>query len=431
MFDLAKYGPTSLKKKLATGVAANTLGKVYIAILQLVSVPAFISAWGIEIYGVWLMLTAIPTYLALSDFGFSQAATASMTMGNARGHREEVLRTYQSLQLILCAASGIIVLIALIGIALTRFLDLPQFFEYGGPLLAIATYSAIAQFSRAPLSGLHSTGHYAFGTSVFDTLVFIEGLAAVAVALWGGGILSSALTLVILRLFIVAAMYLALRYKAPWLATGFSHASFEEVGKLYRPAFSALAIPLASAMSLQGAVLIIGAILGPAIAAMYASVRTISRIAVQVVGIFGRASMPELAASSATGQSIRPIISLNLIVIFLTAIPAAILYAAFGPQIIERWTSGAISPQRWIFYIMSISLILQSIWTLSTQLLLALNRHSRLSLLGLTFSALALLLIYPTGLAYGLAGVCITIILSEIIMASAALNELRLLARSS
>ena len=57
-------------------------------VLQLALVPILAAHWGLERYGVWGMLIALPGLLLLTDLGFATAATVRMTMQIAKGQRE-------------------------------------------------------------------------------------------------------------------------------------------------------------------------------------------------------------------------------------------------------------------------------------------------------------------------------------------------------
>lgn len=66
-------------------IGATSVGPVLTAAIQLVSVPVFLHFWGPKLYGEWLVLSAIPIYLGLTDFGFGSVAATEMTMQVARG----------------------------------------------------------------------------------------------------------------------------------------------------------------------------------------------------------------------------------------------------------------------------------------------------------------------------------------------------------
>ena len=63
-----------MRRALFLGTSANLVGKIWIVISQLISIPVLMSSFGKEGFGVWVMLSTLPTYLALSDIGLSAAA---------------------------------------------------------------------------------------------------------------------------------------------------------------------------------------------------------------------------------------------------------------------------------------------------------------------------------------------------------------------
>src|SRR5258708_39598444 len=86
----------TVRGRLIRGFGATALGPVVTAIVQIVSVPVFLHFWGGKLYGEWLIISAIPIYLALSDVGFATVACNDMTMRVAAGDRDGALETYQS-----------------------------------------------------------------------------------------------------------------------------------------------------------------------------------------------------------------------------------------------------------------------------------------------------------------------------------------------
>ncbi len=67
-------------KRIYASIGANATGQVITILIQLASVPIFLNYWSLEVYGQWLMLTAVPTYFALSDFGFLTVIVNKMTI---------------------------------------------------------------------------------------------------------------------------------------------------------------------------------------------------------------------------------------------------------------------------------------------------------------------------------------------------------------
>ncbi|MFC8316662.1 hypothetical protein ACFUEJ_24125, partial [Gordonia sp. NPDC057258] len=58
-------------QRIIKAFLAHGLGQAVSVFAQIVSVPLFLSVWGAAKYGEWILISTIPTYLALSDLGLS------------------------------------------------------------------------------------------------------------------------------------------------------------------------------------------------------------------------------------------------------------------------------------------------------------------------------------------------------------------------
>src|SRR5438128_6286169 len=97
------FNPSNLKSRLFKSIGANAYGQLVSVGIQLISVPIFLHYWGVELYGEWLILSAIPAYLSLSDIGFASVAGNDMTMRMAKGDQHGALEVYQSIWLLISA----------------------------------------------------------------------------------------------------------------------------------------------------------------------------------------------------------------------------------------------------------------------------------------------------------------------------------------
>src|ERR1700743_2025654 len=70
----------SLKRRLIAGFGANTFSRLSTTLTQIFSVPVFLSHWGVHLYGEWILLNTIPSYLGLTDVGLGSVAGSEMTM---------------------------------------------------------------------------------------------------------------------------------------------------------------------------------------------------------------------------------------------------------------------------------------------------------------------------------------------------------------
>src|SRR6202158_4054383 len=114
--DGVSTGNEGLRRRLIRGFGATALGPVVGAIVQLSSVPVMLHAWGAARYGDWLLLSAIPVYLTLSDLGFGDASGSDMSMRVAANEKDGALRTFQSSWVLLTAVSVTTLLLAAVSV---------------------------------------------------------------------------------------------------------------------------------------------------------------------------------------------------------------------------------------------------------------------------------------------------------------------------
>ena len=103
-----------VRKRLIKSFGANTVGQGLNIVVQLFSIPLYLSAWGTHLYGEWLLLTTIPAYLIMSDMGLTSVAGNNMTMQVGSTDRSTALATFQSTWLFLSLISFLLIIIVLI-----------------------------------------------------------------------------------------------------------------------------------------------------------------------------------------------------------------------------------------------------------------------------------------------------------------------------
>ena len=85
----------SAKQRIFAALAANGFGQLVTMGTQLLLTPLFFRQWGAALYGEWLILSAIPAYLALADLGVSSAAGNEMAMRAGAGNHAGAQQTFR------------------------------------------------------------------------------------------------------------------------------------------------------------------------------------------------------------------------------------------------------------------------------------------------------------------------------------------------
>lgn len=410
----------SLIKSLYRNSIANAAGIGMAALVQIISIPVLISAWGAEKYGLWAMLTTIPTYFALTDLGFVQAATSDMTMETARGNREKANATFQSIWLMfLCVCGGSFLLagISLFLLSGHPFSVSSWLTENSLIIFLLILFSGLTLISRVTVAGFRASGLYAQGTIYYDSLVFVETLLMLATVHAGGGFEAAIYTLLMARVCNIILIYIILRRHVPWLYYGAEKASVLELKRLFKPAIGAMAIPVALAINIQGMVLIVGAVISPAAVAIYTPVRTASRLLIQIIGVVNRATMPAISASKAQGkaENFAQMIRINMRMIMFMLVPGGILFAITGPRIVSLWTDGHIVPDQTFVFLMALAMIIHGCWYFFSNIMLSTNSHTGFSTKIFLSSVICTVISYFCAKYFGLTGAAVALLTSEII----------------
>lgn len=386
-----------LRDRLIRGFGATALNPVVTAIIQLGSVPLLLHAWGAAKYGDWLLLSAIPTYLTLSDLGFGDASGSDMSMRVAANDRAGALRTFQSSWVLVTAVSGAALLLASLAVwwvPWQRWLNLSSVSSSQAAviLLVLAAYVVVAQQNGVAESGYRCDGHFASGTFWGTILRLAEVAATTTVAVLGGSLLGVAFAWLTTRCLGTVGYALLLRRKSPWIQYGIRHARVETIKQLAAPAFGFIAFPVGYSLSLQGLAIVIGVLLGPVAVVAFSTLRTLSRLSVQLIGVIKNSLWPELSRAFGNGD-----ISLARR-LHRRACQASIGFSILGGLLL--WISGPFIYHVWIghrvpfdatcFHVLLLVTVTNSLWDTSAVIPISTNDHVRISVAFVGTSALSL-----------------------------------------
>ena len=149
-------------------------------LVQLINVPVMLRLWGPELYGEWLMLSAIPTYLMLSDLGFGNVAGSAMTMRVHAGDRAGARTVFQSTMALVGVTST---LLAAVVIGLVFLLPLQRIFglhampagEARGVLVLLSLNTLVVLQWSVLVSAYRATERYATGMLIVNLVRVLEG----------------------------------------------------------------------------------------------------------------------------------------------------------------------------------------------------------------------------------------------------------------
>jgi len=412
----------TLLARIARGVAANGFAQIVSIIVSFVSVALFMRFWGIDLFGEWVILSAIPAYLTMSDFSFGTTAGSEMTMLVAQGKRTEALKVLQTawvLVTLLSLAVLVVMLVAIHFVPLARMLNCSILTdrEAVGILTVLLIGVCLSQQGGLIDAAFKCSGSYAQGIFLINLLRLIEFLCGVVVLLAKGDPWLFSWTMIIPRAICYVWFWAILRKKAPWLHLGWSYADKATMTPLIAPALTFNAFNLGYAFSLQGMVILVGTQNSPAAAGMFVPLRTLTRVIVQAASSIGNTMWVELSSAIAKSDFAlaRKLHRRASQVSFWIVVPSAVVFLFIGKPFFRIWTGKAFFDQGLFASLLAVSVV-GSIWTVSNVVPLSINKHQSVSGVFLLTSAGALFLASLVIGPFGMFGASMALLAGEIVL---------------
>lgn len=396
------------RRRIALGWSATITDKMVVAITQLVSVPLLSIHWGVELYGLWSMLFAIPYLLALGDFGFASAATAQVTMEVARGNMAGARAAFHgSLRIVVFFTA---VLFVLAGLACFLLPDAIWPNQAGfSPddarvtAFAFSCYALLVVLGAMALVVFRSTGAMALGTVINSFTLAAETTVIALIVFNGGGLAAAALGMLGARAAGVLAMITIAWNRSPELRPGLSKPDRSVTSALVPAAMAGMAITLGNTLLVQGSVLALGLAAGAAAVPAFIAARTLARLALQGAQTLALVLMPEFAVAMARGETeqANTLVGAVVLVALVLSSPVALGLAIWGPELIALWSGGALDAGRGLMIAMGLSALAGALWGPLSNLLLAINRQGSFSYMYILAAAIACVGIFGFSVRFG------------------------------
>lgn len=412
----------SAKQRIVAALAANGFGQLVTIGTQLLLTPLYFHHWGAGLYGEWLILSAIPAYLALADLGVSSAAGNEMAMRAGAGNLVGAQQTFRGARSVARMAAALAVLLGVVLALCCMGLGWPALSHIPGHdaaliLLMLSLQVALGFSGSVVQAGFRCAGFNALGTTWANLARLAESLAC-ALAL---GLGQSALTLCAATLAVRALMlvwqWALLRRRCAWLFQPAVPADPHMLRRLLWPSLAFMAFPVAYALALQGPILLIGSLYGSAAVAVFSAMRTLARLPVQLTNVLNNAVSPEVSRAHGEGD-LGKIRRLHRTAWALTAglgLLACGALGLLGPWISQAWLGHGHHDQGTLLWLLAVSWV-SAVWNVSSIVLTATNTHVRLSVVFLGANTVGLGLAALAGNWGGMQGLLAALLLVEVTM---------------
>lgn len=404
-------------RRIVASTGSNAYAQAATIAIQLLSLPLFLSHWDLATYGNWMVVSAVPAYLAMADVGMVTAAGNRMTMLAGDGNATLANQVFQSALAFVLAVCACAVVLIVAGVFVWSSVgDLSSQAGWAVVLLSLSVVAAlIGGFPEAVYKATH---RYALGAAFATTTRLVEWAGSI-VGLWlSGSFAGVALGALIGRAVCTGAMIVHARRTTPEFAWGFRSASAREVRRCVGPAISFMAFPVSNALNYQGMTLIAASVLGPAATVIFNTYRTMARVTVQATATFGNALWPEF--SRLFGQNDLKRLGIlyhrsRLLGIALAAAASAVVYLS-APTVLNVWSKGQIAFSAPLMLIAMVYAAIAGGWHVPRVLLLSTNEHRALAWPFLVASAACLPLAWLLARSFGLIGIMAAMLALEACM---------------
>lgn len=396
------------------------LVKASILVAQFFLIPVYISQLGFEKYGEWLILTAIPNYLLMSDLGLTQTVINEIckyiTFNEFRRQNLLFKSTVSFLIVIGLVLIAIFFLVELI-VNVNEVLGLSEI-KHEESVLIIGMYIVNISFFlifRLIIGYYKAMDKFFMHEYVLSITYGSDFIFTLLILIFGLPLYSIPLSMLIIRIVVFVLVNLDLRrydfYKLSLTI------NFKPVKKILPVSIRLSLFTLGYAILLQGNTLVVGLVLGSATVVVFNTIRTLVNSIKAFVSIFYLPTMPEFSILMAKKMLLEVKTKLNRVLkksVLITMVLCLFVYI-FRDFIFTVWLKQELNYTNDFFVFMLMSIFIQTIWNSASMLPLSINSLNKLSLFPVI--CLSVLLFQFFTIEYtGLKGVGISLFVLDLIM---------------
>lgn len=417
------YPTGGTAKRAALGSFWTFLGHVIKGVEQIIFVPLFLWAWGKALYGEWLTLFSMISYLSVSRLGMGDYVANRMTQAYSRGDMKEYAKTFKSA----LGIYSVISILLLVGLAIFSFsapftewfnIEIASELSVRFSVLILGSYIFLSSFSGIFLDLYITMGEFSRNMILMNIReILLVAFIALALVFKSGFVGVALVYLVLFLLFTAFVAWDALRRHRE-VDLSRSSIDWKLAGSFVVPGLIFLLIPLSNMIYLQGSILVISSVLGSVAVAVFGVHRTLANLIQRFTSTLNPAIRPELTAGEARGEyeKIQLIHRMFTKVVLFVSISLSISLLFFGEEIMQLWTGGEIvfDSNLWILFLVLIPIL--AFWNFSSNFQIATNKYKKLALSRIISTALGLVLAIVLIKPLGLVGVVLGFLVSELLV---------------
>jgi O-antigen/teichoic acid export membrane protein len=352
------------------------------------------------------MISAVPAYLILLDFGLGPVVATDMVFRSKNGKGRQTIAIFQSLLGFSAWISGFVFIVGGVG-AVTLYLFSAIDRQQAGALVFLAAGTSLAIALAAFEAPLRAKDKYHYAVWIQNAVRAAEWLGGL-VGLWAWNtMIAVASCMFVMRLVFSIMAILKIKPALGDYLRWPTSPNARFLRSYGRNAVAFMSFPVANALTIQGATVVIGAMMGPAFLAIFSVYRTVTRLFVQFSAVISKSIWPDITHRFAEGDIEGIVFVRSRAIKIIIAISAifGVVSVWCGVRLVAWWTNGALSENQYLFISLALSAMVASVWQVSMVTLMAINRHSALAGVNVVCAILFVVALYWGYPAFGEASV--------------------------
>jgi O-antigen/teichoic acid export membrane protein len=328
--------------RIAKLFAAQNVGQLVTILTQLLLPPIFIHAYGLNLYGQWLAVSAAVGYLSTFNYGLQTYTNMQMTIHYNRGELDEC-REVQSagLRILLCTLGGIgIVLLVIFAIPLDSLLHLTIPERTAQWTLYLLGAQIVASMLFGFFSGSYMVvGATHRGTNFSNLNQLVTTGATACLAVFHRSFLWIAAAQLGIMLFAALLLVVDFGRIAPDIRPTLKYWKRGSLGAILKPSAHYALLYSSNILAYQLPILLMQRILGPATVVIYSVTRTIYSMSRRILYLVTNSLGPEVTITfgQKNWQKLLRLYELSERVVLLLVPPITFGSMLFTPVLLQLW----------------------------------------------------------------------------------------------
>lgn len=385
-------------------------GSLSLLIIQLISLPLFLTHLSTNQYAIWLTSFSVAQLALLLDFGSIASSQNLFSYLDSKGNRDEIDLVLKQTTNLLLVSNSIFLLVILA-------LDQLAIGSINVLLIAIFVLSNLMQSFFGLLEGMMR-----IDSKVAISLHFSNGLRGAEFIGTVLAVINFSESLSVIAMFSFLFKFLFFTGVVFFVPRRFRFIKFgpfksSQIVKIIHQGFPFFLVKISDMININGVVIILSGILTASNLVIFTTTRTFFRFGLQLTGLVSNSFAYEMSSSWVESNLIKmqTLIRESLKSVLWLSLLIALIYQFAGEKLIAIWTHDKVQPASLIFTLGALYSIILSINQNQKSRFNAVNHNFQISLISFVASIILVLFLLKSGIEFTLARLLVILSATELI----------------